>query len=894
MSTALTTSILSIGKFEPPGQRVALTKRTALLQRLSAWREHALTLVLSPPGFGKTTLLTQWHSQLATQPGVATAWLTLDEDDIEPSRFVADVILSLKVAGLDVGALEAVAESGLLETPARAIAFNLLDKIHASQSTIVLILDDYQRAESGGTNEIVETLLRHHTSKLHLAISSRVSPSIHLSALIARGVVQAISTSDLTLSPSESEWLFNGVLTPAEHAALYSRTEGWAVISQLARIWIQRGTERESPLIKFDGRHSEVADYLSEQVLADMLPNTRQFLLDASLFERFCPALLDEVRECNDSATLLSQLFYLDALLVPIDQQRDWFRFHPLFGDFLRDHARVHDPLRARALRLRASSWFLRNGDLLEAVRQAARSGDVAHAVDLTDQAGSWQLIMSRGIGFVSNLMSVFPPAAFDQYPLLSIVRAYLCIKRGEWANAQQCLGKARAILGPSGGKYSREYTIVSALDSSYFDESSGRTQILQLDRFVQTLDDDDHVMRATAYAVCALDAIALAEFAKAQQYSRVGVEDMHAGNCIVGATYCMFHLGQSHYYQGDWERAEDVFGESLKMAEANFGRDSMLKAVADCLSARLLYDRGHLTEASTLVEASLDVIEHQDGWFDIYAAAYETSVRVAFATQGPQKGFSKLQHVRTYAKVRGLSKLERLVEAWQAEYQAVEDGRLGVPASRTTPESHRAGWSGASWRERYAWAVALTRQALANAQHAHALQLADAEIARCIVEGRRAHAVMLDALAAVALKAQGRSSLASERISRVLDFAVTANAVGTFFQLGATAKSLVHDALNDTSAVPALGPRREFLLHVQRALRVRQSANSTQLSSRELEVLRALCQGRSNKSIGRLLGLSDNTVKFHLKHLYRKLGVTSRTAAISKAQEQCLQIDVD
>lgn len=893
MSTALTTSILSIGKFEPPGQRVALTTRTALLQRLSAWREYALTLVLSPPGFGKTTLLTQWYNQLKSQTDVVTAWLTLNEDDIEPSRFVADVILSLKVAGLDVGALEAVAENVLLETPARAIAFNLLDKIRDNPATVVLILDDYQRAESPGTSEIVETLLCHPTGRLHLAINSRASPSIHLSTLIARGVVQAISTSDLTLSPDESELLFHGVLTPAEHAALYSRTEGWAVISQLARIWIQRGTERESPLLKFDGRHSEVANYLSEQVLADMSSDARQFLLDASLFERFCPALLDEVRECGDSATLLSELFYLDALLVPIDQQRDWYRFHPLFGDFLRDHAQVHDPQRAQALHLRASRWFLRNGDLLEAVRQAVRSGDVANAVDLVDQAGSWQLIMSRGIGFVGNLMSQFPAAAFDQYPLLSIVRAYLCIKRGEWAEVQRCLARARAILGPTGGKYSHEYTIVSALDSSYFDESSGRTQIRQLDRFVQTLGHDDHVIRATAYAVCALDSIALAEFAKAQQYSQAGVEDMHAGNCIVGATYCMFHLGQSHYYQGDWQRAEDVFAESLKMAVANFGRDSMLKAVADSLSARLLYDRGRLAEASTLVETSLDIIEHQDGWFDVYAAAYETSVRVAFAMQGPQKGFGKLQHARTYAKVRGLSELEHLVEAWQTEYQAVGGGRLGAPSARPAPEPPRAVHTSTSWRERYAWALALIHHALASAQHAHALQLADAELTRCMAEGRRAHAAVLDALAAVALKAQGHSSLATDRISRTLDFVVPANAVGVFFQLGTTAKSLIHDALGDTGTVPALSPRREFLLHVQHALRMRQSAKDTQLSSRELEVLRALCQGCSNKSIGRLLGLSDNTVKFHLKHLYRKLGVTSRTAAISKAREQSPQLDI-
>ncbi|WP_181302029.1 LuxR C-terminal-related transcriptional regulator [Rhodanobacter sp. PCA2] len=889
-----TTSILSIGKFEPPSQRVALTPRLALLDRLQAWREYALTLVISPPGFGKTTLLTQWHEQLNLQRDVVAAWLTLSEDGVEPARFLADMILSLQRAGLDVGELESIAENGLLEASAKAVLSSLMGQIVTSKSAVILILDDYQLAQSNGTNEIIETMLRHGAHNLHLAISSRDPPSIHLSTLIARGVVQTISASDLMLSLDESAVLFAGLLSADEHASLYARSEGWAVVSQLARIWMQHQADREHSLNDFSGRHVDVANYLSEQVLQDLPQALQDFLTDASVFERFCAALLDEVRECNDSARLLNQLNHLDALLIPLDHKRKWFRFHPLFGDFLRNHLRMHRPERMSPLRLRASQWFLRQGDLLEAVRQAVHAKSLASAVELIDQAGSWQLIMSHGIGFVSNLLQLFPPSTIDQYPLLLIVKAYLCIKRGEWSEVHRCLDLARATMVSDESSTRNAYTIINALRQGYCDESDNRAQIEKLDCFTRSLDASDRVTRATAYAVCAVCAIALAEFSLGERYSQDGISDMRAGNCIVGITYCLFHLGQSFYYRGDWKRAESVFAESLEMAEANFGKDSMLKAVAGSLMAKLLYDRNRLTEASALIDASLDVIEHQDGWFDIYALACETSVRIAFAEQGHKAGIAKLQHVRTYAKLRDLRELEYLVDAWQYEYEVAEHDGPSSTCAKTWPEGHFPDKQGSDWRLRHAWAIARIRRALASAQYSRALQWAESELASCTAHGRRAHAAMFHALSALALKGRGELPQAMRRFIEALGFAAEAQATRMFFQLGPAIESLIRDLLGDTRNLPLIDPRREFLLRVQRELHADQDAETGHLSHREFEVLRELYRGHSNKSIGRMLGLSENTVKFHLKQIYRKLNVDSRTAALSEARRLSLQPDAD
>ncbi|KZC40996.1 MULTISPECIES: LuxR C-terminal-related transcriptional regulator [Rhodanobacter] len=885
-------SILLVGKLEPPSQRVALATRSALSARLKSWREHALTLLVSPPGFGKTTLLAQWWLELQSESDVTAAWLTLDEDDAEPARLISNIILSLHRAGLDVGALETIAENGLLESSTKATLLSLLSRIAANRGAVVLILDDYQLAQCPSAAEIVEILLRRGGRNLHLAISSRDRPSIHLSALIARGLVQTIGAADLMFTLQESATLFDGMLEPEEHALLYARSEGWAVVSQLARIWMRRG--REHALPEFAERSGEIADYLSEQVLRDLPHDLQEFLMDAAVFDRFNAPMLDSVRERYDGAELLERLTHLDALLIPLDRGRDWFRFHSLFGDFLRDRLALAHPERTAVLQMRASVWLHRHGDLLEAVRQALRAAETARAIAFVEDARSWQLILTHGLGFVSNLLKLFPRETLESDPLLLVLQAYLDIKRGEWSNARRCLESIGPRLATLNTEQRNSYTIVHALWVGYLDESGKPERHAEIDRFIASLAEDDYVTRATAQAISTVDSLALAEFDRAERYSRDGIANMQAGNCVVGTTYCLFHLGESLYYRGEWDTAEDIYHRALELAEANFGTDSMLKAAAGSLLAPLLYHRNRLDEAAALIDSSLATIERQDGWFDIYALAYETATRLAFARNGGEAGRAMLQRVRANARVRGFRELERLANAWQLELdtgKASPAAALGQAAAALEEPRLRADAS-QCWRERYAWTVTAVKLALTCSQYARALQWADREIAVCVTQGRRAAAANLGMLAALARKGQGDVADAIGRFSAALDFACGTDAVGLFFNLPPSAEALIREALNDGRALPPLGAARAFLLRVQRELRTQHADDASVLSGRELDVLRELHHGRSNKAIGCLLGLSENTVKFHLKQIYRKLGVDSRTAALSAAHRLALPLD--
>jgi len=883
------------GKLEPPGQRIVMVHRTALLVRLAAWREHALTVIVSPAGFGKTTLLTQWWQQLEAHAHQLAAWLTLDEDDVEPTSLVGHIILSLQRAGLDVGELKAVADHGLQETTAQATLLNLIGRIIIADKPVVLVLDDFHRAQSAATDEIVETLLRLGSRNLHVVVSSRDRPTIQVAALTARNLVQTFTAADLVLSPAESATIFQGLMTPDEHSALYRRTEGWAVISQLVRIWMQRHADREQPMLEYLGHNEDIANYLSEQLLQDLPAELQEFLMDAAVCDQFSASLIDEVRNTGASDAILDRLHHLDAVLIPLDRERKWLRFHALFGDFLRHRLQIVNPARVRALHARAANWLYLNGHLLDAVRHALQGDHLSLAVQLVDQAGSWQLIMTQGVGFVANLLALFPRAAIEQQPLLLALRAYLDLKHGDWSAANRSLTAIRSNRNTLGASEQRAYTIVQALFECYLDEERNHEQLRQLEQFNATLDPKDYITLGTSQAICAVCAIAIAKFSAAERYSREALQNMRVADCVVGTTYCLFHVATIHYYKGHWDAAETLLRESLVLAEDNLGKDTLLKAVADCLLARLLYDRNELTAAGALIDVSLGVIERQDGWFDILLLAYEAMVRIAFAERGQQGGLTALRRVRKYAAEWNLPELEHVVDAWQLEHEANSAAALlayddGTKSPATNAESDRS-WH---WRARYAWTIAHIRQALVYGHQSRAIQLARAESELCRLQGRRPHVAVLDALMALALQGQGQTKLAVQTFRRTIEFAESVGHLRLFFELGPAVRPLIHEASNDQDELPPESAQRAFLMRVKRELNSTPGSTKQPISDRQSDVLRELCRGRSNKEIGRLLGLSENTVKFHLRHIYRKLNVKTRVAALTAARRLSPQFEAD
>jgi len=683
--------------------------------------------------------------------------------------------------------------------------------------------------------------------------------------------------------------LFQDLLSPDEQAVVYARSQGWPAVSQLAIRSMSSASSREKSRIGLIAQHVKMTASLGEQLLQGVAPEIKQLLMDASVFESVSGPLLDAACARGDSAIRLASLTQFEALFEASDRSRQWVRLHPVFREFLHDRLVQGQASRARELHQRASAWFMQNGDLQAAVRHALLAGESAQAANLVDRAGSWQLILTHGSDFVAGLLRLFAPADLERFPSLLISQAYLSIRSGDWPAVRRCLTAADLQSPSFSPSEHRAYVVINALSEACLGERDKSGLLDQLDAFIETLATEDHVTRASAMAICALCSIDRAEFAAAERYSSDSIEEMRAGDCGVGIAYGMFHLATSLLYRGDWRSAERLILQACELARGHFGKDGMLEAVADGLLSRLLYERNQLQEARRLAWASLDALERQGAWFDIYVIVCETCVRTEAAESGYEAALIPLQRARRYARLRGMSRLETLVDAWECELLGDQDGPR-LPTARLHIEirddsSSKLGDGAPSWRQRQAWAVVRIKHALTDGQYALASGLAATEYDLCVAEGRLAQAALLGALAALAAKGEGETRRAVRILSRSVDFAATAGAVRLFLDLGPTAKALIREALGDSKAFPASSSGRAFLLNVQREPRANSLDAQTDLSDRECDVLRELCRGRSNKVIARLLGLSDNTVKFHLKQIYRKLQVNSRTAAVFVAQ---------
>lgn len=882
-----------VGRLAPPQQRVTAAHRTALLARLDAGLNLPLAIIVSPAGFGKTTLLTQWWQHLQDKGEVVACWLSLDEADAEASRLMAGLILAIAKAGIDVGPLEIAARQQSIDTSVRPIIAALLGAIHKSSKRVVIILDEYHRARSPSVDQVIETLVEHGEGALHLVISGRYRPTFHVSALSARGLVLALDATDLALSIAEASEIFGPTLSHSDLALLHERTEGWAVALQFTRLWLERGRGTPESLREFSGRTVEMTEYLAEQIVQDLPPDLREFLLEMSLVERFNPSLANAVRGRGDSVELLERLRPFDALLVPLDSNRDWYRFHSLFSDFLAQRLHRGPPGRVATLHRNAARWLSEAGDVIRAVKHAIRAGDIPLAVEVTEAAGGWEAILWHGVGYVRSLLKCFSDMTIRAEGVLQLTQAYLDIKLANYDAATDMLSLTETLLGSATPKIRRDFQIVSALRRVYIDDLTDADWAAEIEGQVQSLDSSDHLGRGTLLAAVAVAALAAGDLERTDKASRRAIQEMRSAGSILGTNYCFLHLAQSQLLRGRLREAESLFREAMMMAEDNFGADSGLKGLSGSFLAYCLYLRNDLDGAWEILDPSLESIENADGWFDVFAVAYEVAVTRAYRTGGLEAAIKMISRAAATAHTRKLERLVQITAAWRVEYLSMagqlKDARREAQAAGIVEAAQVRGSPTYTWRARYAATSAIARLRIASGASTHALALIEGARQDFGEHGLFLSAYRLDAIAVMALKQRGSESEAVNRLEALLGFVGSEGAVRVLLDQGPALEALLHVAQRRNREMVLSGAQRELITQLLADMQREHPRDQDGFSSRELEVLREVCNGRSNKMIGQLLDLSENTVKFHLKRLFKKLDVDSRTAAISAGLQRGL-----
>lgn len=872
------------GKLTPPHTQLESVPRDSLLADLDAHAACPLTLLVSAPGFGKTTLLSQWRARLQNATGgMHVAWVSLDEADAEINRFLSYVLLALEEAGLDIGGLSPLASTRTLdEQPQRTLA-SLLRTLERRAARITLVLDDYHRAQCPAVDEALLTLLERGSRWLHLVVSTRNRPAWPLASLRTRGLVYEVDASHLPLSVTETRRLFGPLVDAAALDTLHAKTEGWPVALQLARLWLARGSGSAFGLSSFSGSVVEIAEYMAEQIVDNLPEDCRDFLLETSLLERFNADLADTARQRDDSARILGRLSQFDALLVPLDPGRIWFRYHLLLADFLRSRLPAG---RARGVHRAAARWLARNDDLMQAIAHARAANDAALALRLVVDSGGWELILRKGIRYTENMLRQFDQLDTRGEPELLLVHAYLHAKLGKHALALELLRLARVAIG-EGAALQRDYDVIEAMVHIYLDRCDGRSRWPVSGDTAQQRWPDDPLAQGMLLCAGAIDALAWGRMSHVVQAARAARVQMHLAASPLGENYCLMHEALALAMTGQVPRASQLVDEAIVLADANFGTDSSLKGIVGCFKAQHLYWRGNWEESMRWIQEGAQTLEQIDGWLDVFATHAELAWRTAMRRGGLPLAQAVLERASQIGRDRHLNRLLHLVQAWRVDLLAqcgqVVQAMQEAQAADLESTISRHAPADLDWRRLEAVTLALARLALARGSNAAALSRLETVADTFEQAGLLLCAWRLRLLALVARRKTQGAGPSPALVESVMEPVLRFGLAGLLLEVGPAILPLLPDANNETSR--SLGDAVSQLRGWQ-AHPIRQR---TQFSTKEMQVLALLAGGQSNKRIARELGISENTIKFHLKKIFQKLDVDNRAAAVSQAMQRGL-----
>src|SRR5213082_699009 len=415
MSTPILATKLYIPRLRPN-----VVSRPRLLERLNEGLHRKLTLIAAPAGFGKTTLVSEWVEGIER----ATAWLSLDEGENDPARFLAYLVAALQTIAATLG--EGVL--GVLQSsqppPPEAILTALLNEITTLLDQFVLVLDDYHVIDAKPVDLALTFLVEHLPPQMHLVIATREDPPLPLAHLRARGELTELRAADLRFTPSEVAAFLNSVmglsLSPGDIAALEDRTEGWIAGLQLAALSM-RGREDIPEFIRaFTGDHRYILDYLVEEVLTRQPAPVRSFLLQTAILDRLSGPLCDAVTGQEEGNARLEALERGNFFVVPLDDRRHWYRYHHLFAEVLSAHLMAEQPDQVATLHLRASEWYEQNGSAADAIRHALAAKDFERAADLVELAVP-AMRRSRQETTVLGWLKALPDELVRARPVLSV-----------------------------------------------------------------------------------------------------------------------------------------------------------------------------------------------------------------------------------------------------------------------------------------------------------------------------------------------------------------------------------------------------------------------------------------------------------------------------------------
>jgi LuxR family maltose regulon positive regulatory protein len=919
MAEPPTTSLL--GSAPPERDALVATKfhvppagfvpRPRLLARLAQGMSRGLTVVCTPAGFGKTTLLGEWVRR-SRRP---VAWLSLDAGDNDPARFWRYVAVALERVRPGVCAPVVALLRGPQQPPLEAVATAVINQFAGvpGEGEITLVLDDYHLIEAPTVHGSVRFLLERLPPGLRLVLASRADPPLPLARLRARGQLAELRAGDLRFSLAETAAFLReatGLELPvASVAALQERTEGWAVGVQLAALSLQGHANPAGFVAAFAGSNRYVLDYLTEEVLARQPEPVMAFLLETSVLDRLSGPLCDAVCARTGSQQLLEALERANLFLVPLDEVRGWWRYHHLFADLLRARLGRERPERVPQLHRAAAAWHEEHRFADDAVRHALAAGEAAWAARLVERHVEALLRRSEG-ATLTRWLAALPTETIRSRARLCLAQAVSAIVAGRLEAVEPLAADAERAFAIT-GEEPHEPSVGRAL--SVLANVPASIAFLRADLARMRGDP----ARAVAFDQQALTHLGEGDWLLGSQVAwNLGAADWlhgrlaqaeHALAGVVaerraaGEGYLAMRVG---YDLGQVQRAQGRLGAALAGYQqwleggAEVNRQLPHVGMAHVGLAEVLYERDELDAAGE--HATLGVaLCRQLAFTQPLATGLGLLARTRQAqgdAAGAWEAIGQAERVRPSPQVISLL---NPVPGWRARLLLA---RGEVAEAARWAEERGLGADDRPSYPREGEYLVLARVLLAQQQPDRALRLLAWLHTQAATQQRTGSLIELGALEALARAARGDQTGALTALAEALALAAPEGYVRVFVDEGAPMARLLGRFTaaqrSGRAALPAAVPPQhlERLARAFQPGRARPAARTTRdtttvaglvepLSDRELQVLRLLAAGRSNQQIADELVVVLDTVKKHVGHILDKLGAANRTQAVASAR---------
>lgn len=896
-------------KLRPPVLKPDLVARQRLIRLLDGALSARLTVLSAAPGFGKSTLLGQWIVTLQDRDA-AVGWLALDRDDDEIGRFLGYLVAAIQRADPQIAKhVPALLQSSPI-LPVDSVLTSIVNDLARRSQPLFLILDDCQFLEAPEICQFLDALLTYAPACLHLVVATRGPLPFGLAHMRVKGQLINLDDMELRFSLDETETLFNAArlndLSLADMVTLQHRTEGWVAGLQLASLSLEKPAGRAAFIQNFSGSHRDVAEFLTQDVLARQSPEMRDFLLQTSILSRISAPLADAVMARNDSAAMLQAIEAANLFLIPLDGDRHWFRYHHLFAEFLQSRLKESGTAQIEMLHGRAADWLSAHDFTSDAVSHALAAGDADRAASLVEDC-AMPLIMASHLNTVRAWLARLPAELIARRPHLQLAEVWIQFHMSRPQEAARTLKAAKQSIATALRNGQLDKNAQAALQAELCTLTAGvisaadrsRTAARLAERWLAAFPENKPFFKGTLSNIKAFSHLSLGDLDGARILSLKARDSHGAAKSVFGIVYSDLILGLVEKAAGNLLGAGQFFTRAISLARAELGAGSYAEAMVAVFEVELLYEWNDLAAAERLLHTHRQVIE-ECGLVVHEMACKLHLARIAAARGRDDEAMAVLERAERLGIEKRYQRL--MVSALNERVRLllqrgdVQGARFALLARGISDTGKRTAGLAALTQTTEPAYLAQARVLIASGKPEAALRLLDLVAENVRRDGRLRRLAQVRALAAIASYQANDALSALAAAVDAVSICAPQKALRTLIDEGTAMRDVIDFARRRMPSWSGDTPAGRFIDHLMEEFakpgrgpalkRDHLRKDDPGFSPREIDVVRLLGEGQSNRDMARALGMAPDTVKWHLKNIFGKLGVGNRTQAVLRLQE--------